>query len=240
MEHPDVSGRGWGLKTILYEKENCNPNKIHLIRHGFKLNLFENKPEIDKLNNIRTKYKIYEKNFNIGVISRFIKLKGVQNIIKAFINYSKLNPNAHLILANATGDYKKEIEKLLLELNPIKYTLIEFESEINLLYHCFDCFVHVPIDQFCEAFGQTYIESLACGIPSIFTKSGIANDFIIDQENALVVPFQNPSNIEKAIYKIESDQNLRKILIENGRKSIQQFELKRMIDGLEKLYLKKN
>ncbi|MBL0097760.1 MAG: glycosyltransferase [Bacteroidetes bacterium] len=60
------------------------------------------------------------------------------------------------------------------------YIKIEFERDLFSLYSIFDYFIHAPIDPSVEAFGQVYIEALAAGIPSIFTLSGIAPDFIVD------------------------------------------------------------
>ena len=95
----------------------------------------------------------------------------------------------------------------------------------------------MPIDENCEAFGQTYVEALASGIPSIFTLSGIANEFIINERNALVVPYKNSDAIYNSCIRLLNDKTLCNSLIENGKKDVtQKFQLEQMINSLEALY----
>ena len=98
-------------------------------------------------------------------------------------------------------------------------------------------FVHVPIDDHSEAFGQIYVEALAAGVPSIFTLSGIAPDFVVDNKNALVVPFKNSEAIYEAMLKILKDENFAEKLKQEGYKTVTgKFDLSRMINQLETLY----
>ena len=101
----------------------------------------------------------------------------------------------------------------------------------------FDVYVHVPIDAELEAFGQTYVEALAAGIPSVFTRSGVAREFIRHEHNALLVDFQNAEQVYQAIGRLLTDAVLRDTLIKNGREDIKvPFSLETMMNKLEKLY----
>ena len=73
-------------------------------------------------------------------------------------------------------------------------------------------------------------------MPSIFTFSGVAAEFIVNEQNALVVPFGDPESIYNSIVRIINDYSLRKRLIENGKKSATLFPLNEMIGLLEELY----
>jgi len=116
------------------------------------------------------------------------------------------------------------------------YTEIVFENNLFALYKLFDVFVHTPINSKVEAFGQTYIEALAASIPAVFTISGVASEFIIPNENALVVDYCNSKQIYNAILRLLKDKNLKDKLINNGKRSIQQFDLEKYIEKLELLY----
>jgi glycosyltransferase involved in cell wall biosynthesis len=146
-------------------------------------------------------------------------------------------PNALLILASANGPYKKEIEGLLSELPEDSYITIPFENDLFALYQLFDIYVHVPINPEIEAFGQTYVEALAAGIPSVFTLSGVASEFIEHEKNALVVPFQDSEAAYYSIVRLLDDEMLKNKMVDNARESIKQFELSTMIQKLKKLYL---
>lgn len=221
--------------TLIIDEETPR-EKVVIIHHGFDLKLFQNVPA-DEVENLRQKYLKSGSAPVIGIVSRYIKLKGIEYGITAFSELLKTYPNAHLILANAVGpdaDYMKEHLKMLPEGS---YTEIKFENHIAALFQLFDVFIHTPIDSHFEAFGQTYVEALAAGIPSVFTMSGIANEFIEDQKNALVVPYKDADAIHQAIMRILQDQELADRLVANGKESTKSFGLKSFIDKLNHLYL---
>jgi glycosyltransferase involved in cell wall biosynthesis len=233
----DIIAISKNVESVLVEKENVPTIKITLIHHGFDLIKFD-KISQEEINSLRLKYNLTPNNTPIiGVISRYIKWKGVQFIIPAFKKLLIEYPNAKLILANATGPNKTFIKSILQkELAPNQYIEIPFEPNLFALYQLFDIYVHTPIDNHVEAFGQTYVEALASGIPSVFTVSGIANEFIIDKNNALIVDYKNSEEIYRAITNVLNDKELTNSLIENGKKSVTQFNLNLFIQKLEALY----
>ena len=226
-----------GVKEILCKMEGVHPQKVRVIHHGFDLDLF-NKVDPERVTQVKKRHNIPDRGeLLIGVISRYTEWKGIQFVIPAFLNLLKKYPKAHLILANARGDYAHQVKTMLKELPSGSFTEISFETDVAALYHSFNFFLHVPVDPFCEAFGQTYVEALAAGIPSVFTLSGIAQEFIRDQHNAVVVPFKDSSSIEKAINLLQASPQLRNKLQENGQKDVEvRFALNTMIQNLMNLY----
>ncbi|HET6992081.1 MAG TPA: glycosyltransferase family 4 protein [Bacteroidia bacterium] len=225
------------VKQILMEMENVPEYKISIIHHGFRLDEFDAVEEERKTALIQKYFPVEKPEKIIGVVSRFIEWKGIQYIIPAFAEVVKHHPGAHLVLANAQGPYEAEIEKLLEQLPKGSYTKIFFEKDIIALYHLFDVFVHVPVDAQSEAFGQVYIEAMAAGVPSIVTLSGIAPDYILNETNALVVPFRNSKVITEKIKLLFSDPELKKRLVKSAGDSISnEFSIERMIRELENCY----
>jgi glycosyltransferase involved in cell wall biosynthesis len=225
-----------GVKKILRDWEKVPERKIVLIPHGFLLKDFSDVDD-SRTSACRNRLGLEEGKFVVGVISRFTEWKGVQFIIRGFKEFLEKEPNAFLVLFNAKGDYEQQINKELEGLPESSFKTILFENDIAACYRLMNAFVHVPIDEHSEAFGQVYVEALAAGVPSVFTLSGIANDFIRDQHNALVVPFKNPAAIALALQKITTDKSLCDTLVENGKKDVAAlFGIKKMIDSLERLY----
>ena len=226
------------LKEILIKWEGVSPKKIHLIPNGFDLDYFESIDPI-KVKALRMRYKIPDTAYPVvGVIARFTEWKGVQYCIPAFKALLKEFPHAHLILANATGDYAARIKLMLDELPVGSYTTILFEEDSASLYKVFNVYVHTPIDSHAEAFGQTYVEALAGGVPSVFTLSGIACDFIRHKENALVVGYAQASEISGAVSQLLKDPALQERLIRSGRETIKErFSIHEMIRKMEELYV---
>lgn len=224
------------VKQVLIENENVNPEKIEVVEHCFRLKNFKIVSD-ENVIVLRGKHKLPANKITIGTISRYVELKGVEYVIEAFKAIHSKYPNTHLLLANSGGNYEAVIKERLSQLPSDSYTEIKFEPNLYALYHLMDIFCHVPINSKVEAFGQTYVEALASGIPSIYTLSGIANDFIVDQENALLVDYRNSEQIKEAIELLIEDNELKNKLISNGLESVQRFELSIMIKKLSRLYL---
>ncbi len=224
--------------TVLTEMDGAPKSKVRLIPHGFDLAQFGQVPA-PRTEALRKKYQLpANAGPVVGVIARYTHWKGVQYVVPAFAQLRKENPQAHLILANARGDYAAAIEGLLAELPEGSYTQIAFEGDLPALYSLFDVYVHAPIDQYAEAFGQTYVEALAAGVPSVFTLSGIANDFVVDHRHALVVPYANTEAIVLNLRRLLGNEALRHKLVTEGQKVVHQhFALQRMVGALEDLYL---
>lgn len=233
----DIIAISENVKKVLIESEGVKPEKIHLIHHGFLLKEFKD-VDSSRVKYLKEKYHVKSSDGPvIGVVSRYFKLKGIQYTIAAFKQLLLAYPNAKLILCGAFGPDKDYIKDCLSHLPREKYTEIFFEEDNFALYKLFDVFVHVPDNVNCEAFGQIYIEALASGIPSVFTLSGVATEFIADNYNALVVDYKNSDQIYHGILKILSDDDLKNKLIENGYTSIKKdFELDMMIGKLSNLY----
>ncbi len=169
----------------LLELEHVPLSKVVKISHGFDLNVFT-EVFLERTEQIRKKWQIQKHHPVVGIIARHIEWKGIQFIIPAFQKFLNENPNAFLVIANASGPYHNAIKELLKSIPTDRVILIPFEEDVAALYSVFDFYVHTPVDPICEAFGQTYVEALAAGIPSVFTLSGIAAEFIQHDRNALV------------------------------------------------------
>lgn len=223
------------IENILTTLEGASIDKVKIIHHGFDLDYFTNITTTD-IEQLRANHKIPNTKPIIGVVARYQPWKGIQYAIPAFNKLLKEYPNAHLVLANAFGPYQTEIKKLLQRLPENSYTEIAFEYNAPALFRLFDVYIHTPIDAQSEAFGQTYIEALASGVPAVFTLSGVATEFIQHNENALVVPFCDSESIHHSILRILREPELQGKLVVNGHLSVKKFSLEKMIDPLRLLY----
>lgn len=229
----DIVAISEAVRGVLINQEHVPEKKIHVIHHGF---VFD-EPSTEHITALQKKYNPERQYPVVGVISRYIELKGIHYIIPAFKQLLEIYPDALLIMTNVGGNYTGEIHKMLKELPARNYIQIPFEPNVAALYQLFNIFVHVPIDPAIEAFGQTYVEALAGGIPSVFTLSGVAHEFISDQQNALVVPYNDSKAIYKTLHLLLADQILANKLISNGKKDVfSRFSVNNMISLLEKLY----
>lgn len=225
------------VRNVLIAEEDVPQRKIRVLHHGFDLKLFDQVSD-ERIEKLRSEYNPDGRSPVIGVIARYSHWKGIQHAIPAFERILDEEPNALLLLANAKrGDYAAEIDAQLKALPPGSCHEIEFEHDLFALYRLFDVYVHVPIDAELEAFGQTYVEALASGIPSVFTLSGVAPEFIEHERNALVVDFEHPDAIYSSVKRLLGDADLRGRLVANGRVDVaRMFSIEMMIERLEKIY----
>lgn len=226
------------VTSVLTEREHVPLRKIVEIPHGFNLNDFKNVCQT-RVDSFLCRHNIPKHKRLIGVISRFVVWKGVDYVIHAFMKLLARHDSLHLVLLNAVGPHNDTIARELNMLPDNSFTKIAFDEDIAAVYASFTCFVHVPIDQLSEAFGQTYVEALAAGVPSVFTLSGIATSFIEHEKHALVVPFKNSDAIERAIDRLLQDEELRERLAVAGAAVVERlFNLSVMMSRLRELYMR--
>ena len=71
-----------------------------------------------------------------------------------------------------------------------------------------------------EAFGQTALESLACGRPVVGSDVGGIPDMVRDGETGLLVEPGNAVALAKALDRLLQDQDMRAQLGSNGRELV--------------------
>jgi glycosyltransferase involved in cell wall biosynthesis len=223
-------------RNVLVNLEQVDPSKITVIPHGIPEKLINKSVPAAEVSEMRKKYGLEKSNPIIGVISRFVPEKGIQYIIPAFKSLLSGFPEAKLVLANAKGKYENEILKFLEDLPAESYLLIKFENKIDPLFASFDVFVHAPIDETCEAFGQVYIEAMSLGVPMVCCVSGIAHDLVINERNALVAEYKSAESLRSQITRMLTDRQLRETIIRNAFEDVRKHTFEKKFAAILKIY----
>jgi glycosyltransferase involved in cell wall biosynthesis len=170
--------------------------------------------------------------FVIGVLSRFVDSKGINHIVEAFSRLLESEPHARLILANAHG--KNDSLDFLIQSLEKKYVVkIEDIGEIERFYSSLDVFVHTPISFDAEPSGLVYLESLASGVNSIFTRSGVALEIDNLEAYSWVVDYENSTEIENTIKSIMRGETKEKITTEY----LSRFTIETYVENFRSFYL---
>ncbi len=233
----DVLAISKAVEKVLIENDGAKASKITVVPHGFDFERIARSTQ-----DFASKYNPAGKSPVIGVVSRYTHYKGLQNILPAVAVLRNDYPDLLLILANASGDYAPEVKKLLQNhLPPESYVEIPFESDVFSLYRLFDVYVHVPIDPYLEAFGQTYVEAPAAGVPCVFTLSGIALEFVRHLHNAYVVDFNDPKGIAEGVRFFLQNPDEKKRIVANALQDVKnRFDIRVVVKEYEKLYARAN
>ncbi|MDH5544011.1 MAG: glycosyltransferase family 4 protein [Gammaproteobacteria bacterium] len=225
------------VHDILVNQEAVPEKKISIIYLGFKLDYFRH-VEASRIQFIRERYGIPDNGIVYGMVSRLMTLKGVDYALRALERLLNEEPTSVAVIANAKGSQRQEVENMIARMDcGARIILIEFETEMNALYKAMHYFIHVPINHRIEAFGQVYIEAMAAGIPCVVTISGIANEVIKHEHNALVVDYCNSDEIYFSLKKLQQDTQLKDKIVQNAVVDSSHFEFSPTVAQLENLYL---
>jgi len=213
----------------LVEDEGLDPEQVVTIPFGIRLSDFA-EPPADRVDAVRHAHGIDPDRTTIGMVSRLIEIKGWRYALDPIRTCLEDDAGRQLVIANAVGDLEPEVRQALDRVSD-QVIYVRHEPDNAALFGTFDVFVHVPVTPTVEAFGLVYVEALAAGIPSVFTRSGIANDFAEDGRNCLVVPHRDAAAIGLALDRILTSDSLRSDLRGQAIASVQQFQIEPMADA---------
>lgn len=211
-------------------KKYKNYNRVWILpnRVDFNIMKFRSSDEISFLSDeFPFKYKILH-------IGRKTEQKNLDTLIKALSNLGK----DFCLLTIGKGDTTK-YKYLARQHNVIDQCFFKESvksEELSYYFSWADCFC-TPSRW--EGFGIVFIEALACESIVVTSDIGPMNEFIEHKYNGILVKdYENPETLAEMIKFACCDQDLRKVLKKNARKSVMKFE-KHNIDTLEVEYYRK-
>jgi glycosyltransferase involved in cell wall biosynthesis len=219
------------LTRTLLLNEGVPDKKIVVVSNAIDIHKFRNISKRSK-EEFLMRFGFNHSHFVIGVLSRFVDSKGINHIVEAFSRLLESEPHARLILANAHG--KNDSLDFLIQSLEKKYVVkIEDIGEIERFYSSLDVFVHTPISFDAEPSGLVYLESLASGVNSIFTRSGVALEIDNLEAYSWVVDYENSTEIENTIKSIMRGETKEKITTEY----LSRFTIETYVENFRSFYL---
>ena len=195
------------------------PEKTHLIFNGVDFLVFN--PAIDK-KRIRDRYEIGNSPL-ILCVRGLDPIYNVDYVIKAIPGVLKVRPDAKFMFCyvQSSADVfnpQTLVEELGLEKSVILAGMVSRE-EMPFYYAAADICVSVPSS---DSSPSSVYEAMACGTPVILSDIPWTRHFILDRQNALVVPVRDSETIAASILEILSDNKLRKQLTDNAYTTIRE------------------
>ncbi|MBI3671560.1 glycosyltransferase family 4 protein [Candidatus Azambacteria bacterium] len=200
-------------KNDLIKLYNADSKNIHTVHHGV-FNLLKN----SEVKQSKEKYILY--------IGRIERKKNIIGMIEAFeIAKKKFKiPHKFILLGGDGYGYdkiKKRIDSSSYK-DDIKMKGYVSEKEKESFLSGADIFL---FSSFYEGFGMPILEAQVLGAPVI--TSNISSMPEVAGDGALMIDPKDSEEMAEAIYKISSDENLRKNLIEKGFKNAEKYSWER-------------
>ena len=200
--------------------------KAVVIFNGIEINNFKKSNKLGL--RFRKSFGIPSKAYLIGNLSRITPWKGQLDLLEGFINYSKVNENAYLILAGAPlfdgNSYFNKIKKVILKKKlSDRVKIIGYITNIKEYLSSLDLYVHPSRTK--DTSPLSLLSALAIGLPSIISKIESFNEIKnilphIDQFNV-----GNKDELLKLFIKYEDKDIRRKIGKRNKEYSYKFFDI---------------
>lgn len=219
-------------------KSGFNGEKINVVHNGTDPKVF--KP-IKEFSLVRKEENIPENTRVISYIGRLDREKGVETLIKGFALLLNSYNNARLLIAgkplSTKEAYKKYLEQLVIDLGIEKsVSFLGYLTNTASLYQASD--VTVLPSLWSEPFGRTVIESMACSVPVVASRTGGIPEILTDEFQTGLFEPGNEQDLSKTLSQIIDWKDQNPLLGERCRAHIlSKFTIDKMVDGIEKVLL---
>lgn len=233
------SGREYLLEHGIPEESiNLIPNGINIERFDAKVNSAKN---LGTFACVRARDNLPEDKKTILCPAPRVRLKGHLVIVEAakiLKDQGKL-ADAYMAFAGknmsdakSIGTYTEEIEASIQEKGLADDIHLLDSVSPDELAACYgEAYISLLPSTHPEGLPYTNFESMLAGAPVITSRSGGPLDYIVHGENGLFVEPGDPIDLANAIDRLLSSPELHAKIVQNGRRTAEQYSLQRMIQG---------
>lgn len=233
-----------GVKYLSDKVEYCladsGYNKNELLKMGYSCPI-DVRPILIKFEDYRqapdeetvAKYRDGKK--NLVFVGRIAPNKRQENVIRAFYQYRKLNPDSRLILVGSYLGMENYYQRLVkyakalgIEDDVVFTGHIKF-SEILAFYHVADAFVCMSEH---EGFCVPLVEAMFFNVPVIAYDTSAISDTL--GGSGVLLDSNDPVFTAHVINRVLTDEKLRESIIEGQKKRLEDFSYERIKDIFEK------
>ena len=212
--------------TDLY---GIDEKKIHVIYNGVDVEKFKQRPNIPEL---RREFGLEEDRKIVLFVGRLYHRKGLETLLRSIPPILEEFKDIRFIISGKGFKQKEEsLRNLAKELNIEDYvTFLGYVPDDKLpnVYSFSDIFVLPAIY---ENFPFAILEAQSTGLPVISTKVGGIPEFLINNENGLLIDPRDPKQLTQSVLALLKDTELAKEMGNRGRKLIEKKFDWRLITG---------
>jgi glycosyltransferase involved in cell wall biosynthesis len=203
-----------------------NKTKSIVILNGIKTETFI--PNKESRLKIRHELKIPLDGYVIGHVARITPWKGQDCLLKAFLNYSKQNPNAYLLLVGTplfdNDHYYNSIINIL-ESNSLSHRVIMpgYRDDLQAMYSAMDLFLYPSLEK--DTSPLALLSAISSGLPIGVSNIDCLTE-IVDKCNGIDI--FNPKKLDEMsalMKKYENDKIRKKIGLLNIEAGKNNFDI---------------
>jgi glycosyltransferase involved in cell wall biosynthesis len=217
-----------------------NQDRIAVVRNGVDVDRFERALNSFDRKEFLRRLGLPLDCLLVGSIGEFRTLKRHDDFIRAAAMVAPQFPQTHFVLAgvdaSSSGEVRKQLEQLVAELHLAdRFHFLGWLDEAEKLLCALDVFVSASET---ESFGLAIAEAMAAGTAVVATETDGAREVIEHQKTGLLAPIGNVPRIAESIATLLSHEEQRtQIGLQAKATAKEQFNLQRMVDEIETIYL---
>lgn len=231
------------------EQAFCGYTNICFVPNGIDINTFGEKRDYLEVVELKKKWGIPADGIILLFAGAVVPEKGVLQLACAFQRLAVYEENLFLVIVgdnklwgsntdhkDAHKDYEQAVRAKLTHLatsGRVHFAGRIAAGAMPLIYHTSDIVVVPSICR--EGFGQVALEAIATGKPVIASRAGGLPE-IIDEHVGMLVQPGDEHELERAIYKLATDADLRSRLGTQGTARAANFSWLRTARQLDSLY----
>ncbi len=161
-------------------------------------------------------------------IGRLVPWKGFRMLIKIIPWLFEINQFFRLVIVG-DGPEKKTLESIVKNMhleNKVFLVGKKSKEELALFLAAADSFV---LNTAYEGFSHQILEAMAAGVPVVTTAVGGNREVVRQGENGFMVKYNDEFNLIEAIKTVWQDEELRSRFIEEGKKTVEHFNVEKML-----------
>ena len=211
--------------------------KLRVVHNGVDTSIF--RMDLTTREKTRKDLVIKENEILFGMVANYIPLKGQDFLLKALAALKKSDPalsfKVLLIGRNLDRAFHGQLLHLAAENQMLDAVIFrDYTERIAEIYPALDIFV-LPSKR--EGFSRSLIEAMSTGLPVIATRLAEIEEAVVDEENGLLVRYDDVQGLALGMLRLAKDKALRSAMgASNRAKAEKQFSLQSHVRSIQMVY----
>jgi glycosyltransferase involved in cell wall biosynthesis len=212
-------------------RERFGLKDADVIENGINLVRFN---PIGSFKNLRNEFGFSDDDFVAAFIARCTKQKSPLDFLNAIRMAHEKNSRVKGLFVGE-GDMDEEVDALISEYHMSDYVFrSKFRTDVPDLLNAVNVYC---LPSLWEGLSIALLEAMAMGKAIVATPTDGTREVIVDEQNGLVIPFEQPKALAEAIIRLNEDETLYNSCSQHARMVVEErFNAQRVSDAVAMIY----